>query len=280
MQPIIEFPELITLQTNPNLLLIDVSNHKDAYTNFLEEHLKGAIFVDVSTDLTNSNLDPSIGGRHPLPTVSDFLTTLFRLGIDFHKHIVIYDDRNGTNAAARLWWMLKAIGHEQVQVLNGGLQYAKRNNYPTESGISIALKTTFTYTTKQWLLPTIGIEEVDACRKNTDTIIIDVRDSDRYAGITEPLDLIAGHIPGAINIPFHLNCDDTGKMKAAEELRTLYTPYLTQRESEQIVVHCGSGVTACHTLLALAYAGFSLPKLYVGSWSEWSRSGKPIEVEG
>lgn len=125
-------------------------------------------------------------------------------------------------------------------------------------------------------MPTADIAEVDEATHDAQCLIIDVRETGRYNGEFEPIDLIAGHIPNAVNIPFSSNLDTEGSFLSPSELREKYEKALKNRKVEQVIVHCGSGVTACHTLLAMAYAGMEIPKLYVGSWSEWSRSGRPL----
>jgi thiosulfate/3-mercaptopyruvate sulfurtransferase len=188
---------------------------------------------------------------------------------------VVYDDKNGSNAAARFWWMLKSVGHKKVQVLDGGFHAAIKAGFPTSSKTEIPLKTE-PYKIENWLLPLADIHEIDKVAQDTNFLVVDVRDEQRYNGEKEPIDLIAGHIPGAINIPFTTNLDSDGFFLSPEELKNNYSKEFGDRAAENIIVHCGSGVTACHTLLALAYAGLEIPKLYVGSWSEWSRNDRPI----
>jgi len=276
ISPIIEVADLLKIHQNEDLVLVDVSNSPNAKANYETEHLQGALFVDVNTQLADIKTDLSIGGRHPLPTIERFAQTLSEIGISKSSHVIVYDSMNGANAAARLWWMLRAVGHESVQVLNGGFQAAKRNGFPLSSRIETPKSIQQPYACKAWQLMIAEMEEVEKVAKNKDYLVIDVRDSDRYNGITEPIDLVAGHIPGATNIPFTENLDATGRFLAPKELRAFYEHELNNVKSDQLIVHCGSGVTACHTLLALDYAGFEIPKLYVGSWSEWSRNDKEM----
>ena len=174
--------------------------------------------------------------------------------------------------------MLRAIGHEKVQVLNGGLQEALKAGFPTISETENFEKTA-KYPVSDWKLGLADIEEVEKARNNPQNIVIDVRDKNRFDGLTEPLDLIAGHIPGAVNVPFSENLDENGLFKSAETLAEIYSEILKDKPSQNIIVHCGSGVTACHTLLAMDYAGIEIPKLYVGSWSEWSRNNREMAVK-
>ena len=273
--PIIESAALLKLYKSDNLVLIDARSGKNAKANYKEKHLDGALFVDLENQLAEIKEDASNGGRHPLPKIENLAKTLSDLGISEKSHAVIYDDKNGSNAAARLWWMLKAIGHEKVQVLNGGLQAAEKSNFPTSAKREIITKAAL-YKFDNWKLPITTIDEVETVSQDKNHIVIDVRETSRYNGETEPIDLIAGHIPGAINIPFTENLDENGLFLSPKELKEKYKKTFQDVKSENIIVHCGSGVTACHSILAIAYAGLETPKLYVGSWSEWSRNGKKI----
>lgn len=278
ISPLIEIDELLKIYSNPNVMIFDASNNKNARINYENNHLNGAYFVDINAQLADIKNDFSDGGRHPLPTIQKFAKTLTDLRITNEKHIVIYDDNDGSNAAARFWWMLKSIGHVKVQVLNGGLAQAKKYNFPFSSEIEPIQKLEKPYQFDQWKLPTINIQEIENILNNPNYLIVDVRDTARFQGKTEPIDLIAGHIPSAINIPFKENLDENGCFISQSELVIKYKKAFENIKTENIVVHCGSGVTACHTLLALDYAEMDIPKLYVGSWSEWSRNNKKIET--
>src|SRR3970282_2350334 len=273
--PIIQSAALLKLYKSENLVIIDARSGKNARANYEEKHLYGALFVDLESQLAEIEEDASNGGRHPMPKIENFAKTLSDLGISKNSHVVIYDDKNGSNAAARFWWMLKAVGHEKVQVLNGGFQAAEKNNFPTSATTKISNKTAL-YKVENWKLPMAAIDEVENFSQDKNHIVIDVRETSRYNGETEPIDLIAGHIPGAINVPFTENLDKNGLFLPPNELKEKYKKILQDVKSENIIVHCGSGVTACHSLLAIAYAGLEIPKLYVGSWSEWSRNNRPI----
>jgi thiosulfate/3-mercaptopyruvate sulfurtransferase len=275
--PIITVSELKTLCKANDILILDVSNGKDAQSNYNQKHLDGAIFVDLNTELTEINEDLSIGGRHPLPSIENFSQLLSKIGITPNRHVVLYDDKSGANAAARMWWMLKSVGHEKVQVLNGGFQEAERLNFPINSKTVIPISAQ-EYRIENWELPLATINEVEKASVLQNGLIIDVRETSRFNGEVEPIDLISGHIPNAINIPFSSNLDENGLFLSSEKLKGKYKNVFESNDSKTIIVHCGSGVTACHTLLAMSYAGFEIPKLYVGSWSEWSRNNKPIAV--
>lgn len=278
LPPIINADELKALYHSTELMMVDASGGKDAASNYSNKHLKGAFYADVNEQLANVGEDAAKGGRHPLPTAAQFSQTLARLGISPETHVVVYDDMNGSNAAARFWWMLRAIGHERVQVLNGGLQAAENYGLPISSGVETTSEVA-AYPVGAWQLPQAHMAEVERVSGSDSHIVIDVRDANRYAGLVEPIDLIAGHIPGAVNVPFSSNLQSDGRFKSPEELKEKYEKLMDGLPSENVIVHCGSGVTACHTLLATAYAGLDIPKLYVGSWSEWSRNDKAMVTQ-
>lgn len=269
--PLIQPEELNRLKVNKHLVLIQSGFGEAARISYLNKHLKGTQFVELNSDLSDIKEDAAHGGRHPLPDINVFALLIARLGISPQSQVVVYDVNKGANAAARFWWMLKALGHQQVQVLDGGPEAAEQAGFPTDSIIP-KVKPVRPYTTKHWLLPTANLEDVTQASQKHTAEIIDVREPERYLGITEPIDLIAGHIPGAKNKPYHQNLQANGKFKQPDELKKMYLDFT----SKKTIVHCGSGVTACHTLLSFAIAGLSIPELYVGSWSEWSRNHKPI----
>lgn len=278
MNPIITPNQLLeAVQTNA-IVLLDATNSPTAYQNYQQSHLQGALFVDVNTQLADIKDDVSIGGRHPLPKLDQFSKTLTDLGITPETWVVVYDDKNGANAAARFWWMLRSIGHKKVQVLSGGIQAAIQAGFPTSSVVEVPTQVEL-YPIQSWQWPTIDLQGMDEMILKDNFVVIDVRESQRYRGETELIDLVAGHIPGATNIPFTTNLDANGFFLSPEELKAKYQKVFENIPEENRVVHCGSGVTACHTLLALTIADLPMPKLYVGSWSEWSRNNREIDVE-
>ncbi len=277
MSPIISPSELKNL-SKENLIILDARTGKDVKQNYLEKHIRGARFIDLDKDLAEIGDNAAFGGRHPLPAVEKFAETLADLGISEDSHIIVYDDKNGSNAAARAWWMLKSFGLENVQVLDGGMQSAENNGVDFSTGEETFDKNPL-IRKDHWALPISSLEDVENELQNNSSTVIDVRDAYRYRGESEPIDLVAGHIPGAINIPFSENLDENGNFLKPEIIKEKYSRLLENR-AEHLIVHCGSGVTACHTILALNYAGFPIPDLYVGSWSEWSRrEGKEIAKE-
>lgn len=267
MTPLISADALRSLlASNANVVLLD-ARAKD----YESGHLRGAQHADLESQLSSArdaNADPARGGRHPLPPLDRWLQQLGVWGIGPETHVVIYDDQLGANAAARAWWMLCAVGHERVQVLDGALtdfemtmdvpQVEARSAYPATS----------------WQRPTVDVQRVDALRGDRDWKVLDVRSRERFRGETEPIDPIAGHIPGAVNLPFAENLEQ-GRFKSREALRAMYEALLDGTPAQNLVVHCGSGVTACHTLLALEAAGLEGASLYVGSWGEWCRNDLP-----
>jgi 3-mercaptopyruvate sulfurtransferase SseA len=275
--PILNPEELIKINAS-EIILVDARAGINAEENYKNEHLKGARYVYLNRDLATADCNPANGGRHPLPSFEKFSEVLSKLGITPQSHVIVYDDKNGSNAASRFWWMLKAVGHEKVQVLNGGFQAAIQIGFPLSLGTE-NFDRTEKYPVKEWKLLLADIQTVDKARINNENIVIDVRDKNRFDGLTEPLDLIAGHIPGAVNVPFTENLDENGFYHSPEKLAKKYTEILGNTKPENVIVHCGSGVTACHTLLAMDYAGIPIPQLYVGSWSEWSRNNLPMNTK-
>ena len=278
MNPIITPNQLIEAVQENAIVLVDATNSPAAFQNYTNFHLQGALFVAINSQLADIKEDLAYGGRHPLPTAIQFSKTLTYLGITPETWVVVYDDKNGANAAARFWWMLRSIGHQKVQVLNGGIQAAIDAGFPTSSVVEVPNKVT-SYPVDNWYWPTIDLEGMDEMIQKNNFSVIDVREKQRFRGETEPIDLVAGHIPGATNIPFIENLDAHGFFLPAEKLKTKYQKVFENIPKENRVVHCGSGITACHTLLAIAVAGLPIPQLYVGSWSEWSRNNRQIVVE-
>jgi thiosulfate/3-mercaptopyruvate sulfurtransferase len=222
-------------------------------------HIPGAVFVDLDADLAG---EPG-PGRHPLPPISVFAETLGRLGLSTSDRIVVYDDTSGA-IAARMWWMLRSIGHDQVAVLDGGLQSWVASDFPLETGEVEPVPSRY--------LPLSGYTGVVGHTSLDDLTVIDVRDHRRYTGEVEPVDPKAGHIPGAISIPLSENLDESGRFRDPEELAGLYSTL------DDVALSCGSGVNACHTALAMVHAGREMPAVYVGSFSDWSRRDLPVAI--
>lgn len=262
------------------VVIADVRGGADAFDRFKEGHLEGALFLDLERELSEKNPDPAYGGRHPLPDPRAFGNLLGTKGIEPSSHILIYDDKSGANAAARFWWMMRAAGHSKVQVIDGGYAALVEEGLPVARGEATPFPTAPPYPLTAWQLPVADIATVDSARADNDFLVIDVRENYRYKGESEPIDLVAGHIPGAVNAPYLDNLQANGKFRPAQELASMYHALTGRRHPRNLIVHCGSGVTACHTLLAMEVAGIKGATLYPGSWSEWSRRGKPIAREG
>lgn len=273
---IIKASEIKPLSISGDTVIIDARGGADAEDRFETAHLEGALFVNLETDLSVKPENAAVGGRHPLPEAVQFGALLGTLGITPSTRVIVYDDKRGAMAAARFWWMMKAIGHEEVYVVSGGLEAIQKAGLNITDETETLLTEYPVYPVENWISPVANMEKVAEATANKDYAVIDVRENFRFRGESEPIDLVAGHIPGAINIPYVDNMDAEGNFLSAETLREKYTAILGNYDPENIIVHCGSGVTACHTLLALDEAGFEGAQLYVGSWSEWSRNDKPV----
>jgi thiosulfate/3-mercaptopyruvate sulfurtransferase len=255
------------------VVLLDARGGPEGRADYLRGHLRGAHHADLDRDLAGPAEAPERGGRHPLPDVRTFCERVARWGILPSSRVVVYDAQGGGNAAARAWWMLRAIGQREVSVLDGG--YARA----VEVGLSIETEEpTPTPVPPRaagaWGLPLVDTEGVDAARRDPSFVLLDVRSHERFAGEAEPIDPIAGHIPGARNLFWGDALDASGSFRSVDELRALLGRAFGEAPAGRRIVHCGSGVTACHTLLALEHAGLGGAALYVGSWSEWCRSGR------
>ena len=261
------------LESSDDLVLLDAGRDRTAFD---AGHLAGARYAGLNEHLsgvTGQATDAARGGRHPLPGIEPWCRTLGDWGIAPSTNVIVYDDQAGAIAAARAWWMLRGIGHERVAVLDGGLVAALAAGLPL-SAASAVVSPRPPYPGDRWLRPTVDIDKVDELRRDPEWMVLDVRSAERYAGREETLDPVAGHIPGAVNLPFAGNLSG-GCFKAPEELFRLYEEWLNGVPADHLIVHCGSGVTACHTLLALEIAGIHGAALYVGSWSEWCRNPRP-----
>ena len=265
LDPIISARELVSRR---NVLWFDCRVDEEKYQ---AGHIQGAQHAQLERDLSAPAPNPERGGRHPLPDLASFAARLGKWGVTPGSHVIAYDDQNGANAASRFWWLLKAVGHKSVQVVDGGLPALLAAGFTLSTEAPIQ-QTAAPYPVAELARPVADIEEVERARNDAERCVIDVRAAFRYRGEKEPIDPIAGHIPGAKNVELTQNLQADGTWKSPSELRELYLAALGGVPAAQTIVHCGSGVTACHTLLALDRAGLSGAKLYVGSWSEWCRN--------
>ena len=266
-RPLISAEEALRLVDEA--VLLDARAGAGAAEAYREAHLRGARRADLETDLSQVG-DPAVGGRHPLPPLDAWRARLGDWGITPSTPVLIYDACGGGMAAARAWWMLYALGHEELAVVDGGWQALQEAAAPVERGEPL-WESTGPYPGAIAAWPSTDAESVEAKRSDTRWRIIDARAPERYAGTVEPLDPVAGHIPGALNLYWQSQLDDRGRFAPVAELRDKYAAALGDVPPERVICYCGSGVTACHLLLAMEACGLRGARLYVGSWSEWCR---------
>jgi thiosulfate/3-mercaptopyruvate sulfurtransferase len=245
----------------------DLMNPDAGRQAYLRSHIPGARYADLNRDLS-APIGPQTG-RHPLPAPDVFAAWLGSAGIGNDTQVVAYDDANGS-IAARLWWMLRWVGHEAVAVLDGGFKAWSARGGALQSGHADVRGTQFI----PHLHPEAVLSTADVQRALQDpaALLVDARAQERYAGTVEPLDPVAGHIPGAVNHPFTANLDADGRFLPGDEIKRRWQERLAGKHPRQLIAMCGSGVTACHNLLSLEVAGLTGAKLYAGSWSEWIRA--------
>lgn len=229
-------------------------------------HIPGAVHLDLETALSGPKTGSN--GRHPLPSPEAAVETMRSIGIEPDTQVIAYDSGDSM-FAARLWWIMRWLGHQDVAVLNGGLKAWKRSEYPLESARP-QTRSRGKFSAGKSLVTTIDYRTLRNSLSQPDQIVVDARAPDRFRGENETLDRTGGHIPGAVNHFFRTNLDGNGQFKPAGELRDAFTTLLKGVAAERVIHQCGSGVTACHNLLAMEVAGLSGATLYPGSWSEWS----------
>ncbi|MBA1272607.1 sulfurtransferase [Stutzerimonas azotifigens] len=231
-----------------------------------QAHIPGAIFADLEQDLSGP-VRPGVTGRHPLPDPRALQATLRRWGVDQDSQIVLYDDGPGA-FAARAWWLLLWLGkRDGVYLLDGGFKAWSEANLPVNSEAPEPSAGNFAGHPDPSLL--IDAETLAQRLEDPTLALLDARALPRFLGEVEPIDPVAGHIPGASCMPFTDNLDAQGRFLPPEQLRQRFEKVLGGKPTEQTVVYCGSGVTACHNAFAISLAGLGLPRLYAGSWSEW-----------
>ncbi len=253
---------------DPTWLIFDcrftLTNKDAGLAAYQTNHIPGARYAHLDEDLSGSVTDKS--GRHPLPEVALLSEKLSRWGVDSGKQVVVYDDSFGA-MAVKMWWLLRWLGHNNVALLDGGLPKWLKEKRPMTADLPQITPAKFVARLHHEMQANAA--EVDNARQERCRLVIDARPEQRYTGEREPLDKMAGHIPGSVNWAFDENLDFDGTYLSAEELREAYVKLLNGVKPELVIHSCGSGVTACHNILAMEIAGMNGGKLYAGSWSEW-----------
>jgi thiosulfate/3-mercaptopyruvate sulfurtransferase len=266
LQPLIGSPSVVILDCRFDLAAPDAG--KQAY---LRRHVPTARYVDLNRDLS-APVSPATG-RHPLPRPEHLAVVFGRLGVSSDTQVIAYDELNGS-FAARAWWLLRWLGHDRAAVLDGGLKAWLEAGGALESGEPQAPARAATFAPRPDSAAVVTAAEVLEALQDRRRLVVDARAPERFAGLVEPIDPVAGHVPGAINHPFTANLREDGRFLAQPELARRWRERLGSTASADVIAMCGSGVTACHDLLALEVAGFPGAKLYAGSWSEWIRDPK------
>ena len=251
----------------------DLKNTEYGRQAYARGHIPGALFLHLDEDLSGATTGGN--GRHPLPAIEDFARRMSECGVDASTQVVAYDNEGGI-FAARLWWLLRWLGHERVAVLDGGLAGWKRGKRELEGATPTVAPRNFVPQPRDMA---VDVGQVLAGLGSERTLILDARSPERFRGENETLDPVGGHIPGAVNRFYFDNLDDAGcYFKPADELRAEFAALLAGRDPTRIIQQSGSGVTACHNLLAMEIAGLHGARLYAGSWSEWCADpARPVE---
>jgi thiosulfate/3-mercaptopyruvate sulfurtransferase len=264
---------------NPKWVIVDcrfsLTNSDAGGYAYRHGHIPHARYAHLNKDL--SSTITSFTGRHPLPDFALLAKKLGAWGIANNSQVVVYDDAGGA-FAGRLWWLLRCMGHNNVAVLNGGIQLWQRQGFSLTTTLPSIKPSPF----RLYLNPSywLNASQVQNSIAKKTICLIDARTPERYRGEHEPIDPVAGHIPGALNRAFQMNLDNQGLFLSADSLRKQFKQLIGTRTPEQVVHYCGSGVTACHNLLAMEYAGLAGSKIYAGSWSEWIRDKNRVVAAG
>jgi thiosulfate/3-mercaptopyruvate sulfurtransferase len=283
---LITVAQLQALQASGRAVMVfdcscDLMNPESGPAMYAQARIPGAVYANLDNNLSakgpRAQTGAASGGRHPLPLRETFAKWLASVGFTNDIQAVAYD-RNGANYCGRLWWMLKWLGHENVAVLDGGLQAWQAAGAAVESGEAPAPKAVpAPFVLQDPLVQLVDVTAVEQGLRNGGQHIIDARGAPRYRGETEPIDPVAGHIPGALNRPFNQNIGADGLFKPAATLRAEFEALLGQRDAAQVVHHCGSGVSAVPNIIAMEVAGLGRTALFAGSWSEWcSDRARPV----
>lgn len=270
-----EFKTIISAESlhknlnNPHWAILDCRFYLQevdrGHQDYLHAHIPGAIYINLDEDLSGEIL-PGKTGRHPLPDSQVFAERLSGWGIDNGTQVIAYDNKGGA-LAARLWWMLRWLGHERVAVLDGDWTAWAGGEFPQESGEVTRTRKEFKpQEHTEYIVDAAMVEEI---RADGNFMLLDARSPQRYWGLEEPIDNKAGHIPGAVNAPYENNLTEDGFFLSTAELKERFENLLEGVPPSQVIVYCGSGVTSNHNLIAMVEAGYEMGLLYPGSWSEW-----------
>ena len=267
---IITVSELISELGDPDLVIVDcrfsLEDTEQGRRNYLNSHIPGAVYAHLGEDLSSPVITGK-SGRHPLPSLEIFTETLSDWGISSSVQVVAYDDAGGALAASRLWWLLQWVGHYAVAVLDGGWQEWLNSGGSVRTGLEERPSRLFIPRTRRRRL--VETDEIVAKLDDPDLLLIDSRAKERFTGEEEPIDPVAGHIPGAQLSPHLEVINAEGKFHAKDELRQHFRALFGERSARDAIFYCGSGVTAAQNILATAHAGLGDARLYAGSWSEW-----------
>lgn len=268
--PLIDCQSLAERLGDANGCVVDarfnLADPEQGERDYIYRHVPGAIYAHLDRDLSGPII-PGRTGRHPLPDPERLAATFGAWGIDASTQVVAYDALGGALAAARLWWLLRWLGHDAVAVLDGGWAAWESEGRPTRAGREAQPPRRFRPRLRPELV--VGADGVEAMRLDPTARLLDARGADRFRGENETIDPVAGHIPGARSAPFAENLGPDGRFLAPDALGARYRALLGSVPPERTAVYCGSGVTAAHDLLAMAQAGLDGARLYAGSWSEW-----------
>lgn len=272
---LIEAQDLYLILQDRNTVVVDcrfsLQDTEAGRQAYLAGHIPGAVYAHLDEDLS-ARIIPGKTGRHPLPSVEHCEQLFSKWGIDDEVQVVVYDDQ-GAAFASRLWWMLHWLGHDKVAVLNGGFKAWSQKQLPVSTTIQFKNPRLFVPTVQADL--TVAAGDLLTNLTTQALQVVDSRAEERYSGAVEPIDPVAGHIPGAQNLPFGKNLDADGRFHSSETLRERFRGI---GKASETVFYCGSGVTACHNVLAWYHSGLGMPKIYPGSWSEWiTDEGRPVE---
>jgi thiosulfate/3-mercaptopyruvate sulfurtransferase len=274
---LIDASELGLHLENPNWAIVDcrfsLDDTERGRRDYQKAHIAGAVYAHLDSDLSGGEI-PGRTGRHPLPEIPSLAETLAAWGIDAGTQVVVYDDSAGS-MAARLWWLLNWMGHKNVALLNGGWPAWTQAGLPARGGEEHREFRRFE--PREVSGAYVTAEQVQKYRNDPRYVILDARSGPRFRGEVEPIDPVAGHIPGAISAPWDESVTAEGKFLSPENLRLRFEKLTKSIPPENVICYCGSGVTAAHNIIAMATAGLGTARLYAGSWSEWvTNADRPV----